>query len=97
VIARPPGSGYRSPGHISGRCVGNERRPLWKDRVLVKRPSPPSLLSVRTLLILVTALCCGTAVGMLSLLGDLRPAAAVLAGLGTVGTTIAFLHRNVDT
>jgi uncharacterized membrane protein YfcA len=61
-----------------------------------KKSTPAPLVSLRTLVILITASCCGALVGTLTFLSTARPAAALLAGLCTTGTAIAFLHRTLE-
>lgn len=60
------------------------------------KPTPPPLVTLRTLLILVSALCCGAVIGCLTLFCTLHPAAAVLAGLCAAGSAVAFLHRSLE-
>lgn len=62
------------------------------------KPSlPPPLLPLRSLVILVAALCCGAIVGALTYGIEPSLAAAILAGLGAAGAVTAFLHQNIET
>lgn len=53
----------------------------------------PSLLSVRTALILLLGVLCGTAVTTLTALAERNLTVAVLAGLVAASTAIAFFHK----
>lgn len=57
---------------------------------------PPTLLSVRSLTIMVAAALIGVAVSGLTLLGGLHLALSVLAGLSAAGATTANLHKMLD-
>jgi hypothetical protein len=59
----------------------------------LSKPSPPPLLSVRTALILLLGLLCGAAVTALAAITERNLTTAVLAGLTTVGSAIAFFHK----
>jgi hypothetical protein len=60
---------------------------------LLSKPSPPPLLSVRTALILLLGVLCGTAVTALTALAEHNLTGAVLAGLAAAGGAIVFFHK----
>jgi len=58
----------------------------------VSKPTPP-LLSVRTAVVVILGLLCGTVVAGLSIAAKASSATAALAGLATAGAATAFFHR----
>ncbi|MGH3869659.1 MAG: hypothetical protein ACRDQ4_26870 [Pseudonocardiaceae bacterium] len=59
----------------------------------MSKPSPPSLLSVRTALILLLGVLGGAAVTALTALAERNLTGAVLAGLAAAGGAIVFFHK----
>jgi hypothetical protein len=55
--------------------------------------SPPSLLSLRTALILLLGVLCGTTIAALTTLAEHNLTAAVLPGLAAAGGAVAFFHK----
>jgi len=60
------------------------------------RTNPPPLLNVRAALILLIAALAGIAAGVLTYLSGHDPAAALLAGGGSIAATTGLLHTVID-
>jgi hypothetical protein len=85
--------GYIYPSrHRSSASTGRWPAANLQEHPLSK-PSPPSLLSVRTALILLLGVLCGAAVTTLAALAERNLTGAVLAGLAAAGGTIVFFHK----
>ncbi|GAA3123124.1 hypothetical protein [Streptosporangium carneum] len=56
----------------------------------------PPLFTLRTLLVLSTAVVVGLVIGVLSFMGGVAPPLAVVAGLSACGLTVVGLHTLLD-
>lgn len=63
---------------------------------LLSKPGSPPLFSVRTALILLLGVLCGTAIATLTALAERNLITAVLAGLVTAGGAIIFFHKIIS-
>jgi hypothetical protein len=62
---------------------------------ILNRPPQTPLLTTRTAVVLLLGLLCGATAGVLTYLAGDNIAAAILAGLATMGAAIAFFHANL--
>jgi len=73
---------------------GDTRQPPWEHSL--SKPIPPPLLSIRTALIFLLGVLCGTAVAALTALTQRNLTEAALAGLTATGSAIVFFHKAID-
>jgi hypothetical protein len=82
-----------APSHIGVRRQPAASQVANLKEHLLSKPSPPPLLSVRTALILLLGVLCGTAVTALTTLAEHNLTTAGLAGLTAASGGIVFFHK----
>jgi hypothetical protein len=87
------GEGMSAPSHIGVQHQPAANQIANPEEPLLSKSSPPPLLSVRTALILLLGVLCGTAVTALTTFAQHNLITAGLTGLTAASGAIAFFHQ----